>query len=363
MGMLPFVKFLGLFFLPFAYLTWIGTCLLVLSPVWLILTLVRRGLYRYVEEGIPLVARIQAMAMRPAVILQGFPVTYEFGASIEYHFFETGEMKVSETKSSPFLALFKDGYSTSYRVGDYVTAIYLSSNPARTLRLYGFLDLKPGLGLVERDAKDKSSFLKVLRFYLFLFSILVIASWHFYALETYQPLEMTFEQFLVTSLIGAVLLGGGGALVLFLIADAHRWKKLSQQKQFALATGKVLEPEPTSKHGILVKVGLLSGALFLGWGIFLIWAFSANALLDRSQPQYRQVTITRMVSETHKFLFRTYFIEYRLPDSGRTHRLLSTPDHMSQFENNQGIAEIHEGWLGWPWVATIRPVKLPQQQP
>src|SRR5690242_19385119 len=57
-GQLPVVREWGLYLLPLNYLSWIGIGLLVFGGVGWISSKTRRGPIEYVEEGIPLVARI-----------------------------------------------------------------------------------------------------------------------------------------------------------------------------------------------------------------------------------------------------------------------------------------------------------------
>jgi hypothetical protein len=89
----------------------------------------------------------------------------------------------------------------------------------------------------------------------------------------------------------------------------------------------------------------------------LCWCFTANALLDRSKPEFRPVEIVEFWSTTHSFLFREYEIEYRFPFEKQTRKLLSTPAHMSQFRSRQGVAEVHAGRFGWAWVKALAPLQ------
>src|SRR5262249_24198684 len=154
---LPMVQTIGLYFLPLAYLTWIGLVILAFGAVGLVASLVRSGPYRYVEEGIPIAARIVALRLVPSLVYNGQATPYKVDTLFEYLDPETGEPRTAEGSSSDFLADMKDRLTTSFRVGDYATAVYLPHDPAKTLRLYGFLDLRPDLGLVRRDAEVPSS--------------------------------------------------------------------------------------------------------------------------------------------------------------------------------------------------------------
>src|ERR1700686_3082560 len=66
---LPIIREWGLYALPLAYLSWIGSGLLVCGAAAWISSKVRRRPIQYVEEGAPLVARIRQLVLRPTVIV------------------------------------------------------------------------------------------------------------------------------------------------------------------------------------------------------------------------------------------------------------------------------------------------------
>jgi hypothetical protein len=70
-----------------------------------------------------------------------------------------------------------------------------------------------------------------------------------------------------------------------------------------------------------------------------------------------------MIQTTHDFIFRDYRLKYRFRDKQKDDELLTTPDHLMEFDAPLGVAEIQSGWLGWPWVKTVRPVKIADMLP
>src|SRR5436189_5833683 len=60
---LPIVKTWGLYFLPLQYLLWIGVGCLFISALQLVSYLWSGGPYRYVKEGVPLIVRINDLAL------------------------------------------------------------------------------------------------------------------------------------------------------------------------------------------------------------------------------------------------------------------------------------------------------------
>lgn len=362
-GLIPVVQLWGQFLLPLQYLIWIGVGCLAIGAICFVAPLVAKGPYRYVEEGVPLVARICDLAIRPTAIVNGMPAAYAFFALIEYRDPDSGEIVATETKSNEFSVGFKEHLTTSYRVGDYATAVYLPSNPVKTLRLYGFLDLKPGLGLLPREGAPQAGLFQTLALIVVIFGIFAILGWNVYAYSRYAPIEMEASHFIPFG-IGVVLLGG--ALLAFMAWEGKRQEhKLARRNEEALATGEAVEIDPVGKtrlgvRGWFLAAVLVLGAMLLGGMTMMCWAFTANALLDSSPPEERPVRIQDLIMTTHGFIFREYTIEYRFPDEDETKKLLSTPDEMTEFfQTNEGIAEVHEGRFGWKWVKTVRPVPLP----
>jgi hypothetical protein len=357
---LPILKEWGLYVLPLAYLSWIGCGLLVLGAGAWLSSKTRRGPLQYVEEGVPVVARIRELVLRPTAVVNGQPSTYAFSASLEYRDPETGQLVTNRAESRGFSASAKDKYRTSYRVGEYVTAVYLKSNPAKTLRLYGFLELRPDLGLLRAQAGPPPSLLNTALGVGAVFALFVLLFWNVYAFSKYQPLEMTFAQAAAPVSVGGVVLGGG-LLAWLGLRQVRARREMAARNEKALAAGEAVELEAGKRglfgaHGLLLTLVIGAGAILLGGVVVLCWCYTANALLDRSKPELRPVQIVEFWTTTHSFLFREYEIEYRFPGQPQTRKLLSTPAHMRQFRTRAALAEVHAGRFGWPWVKTLAPL-------
>ncbi len=301
--------------------------------------------------------------MRAKTIVNGQPQTHQFVARIEYQDPETGELVVADTPSNDISSAFKESLTTSYIVGDYATAVYLPSNPAKTLRLYGFLDLHPDLGVVRRDVKSDGGLVQIVLLVCLLFGFFGALFWNVYAYSRYAPVEMSFSQHALPFTIGGVLLGV--PLIAFLIKYSIREeRKRRARNEEALARGEPVELEAGRKrgwlggHGIILGLLLLAGAILLGGGTMLCWCFTANALLDSSPAHPRLVRVDDLIKRTHNFIFREYLIKYRFLDENEEKReFLSTPDHIKKFSTDLAIAEVHSGYFGWPWVKDLKPVQ------
>jgi hypothetical protein len=361
-GQLPILKEWGLYVLPLAYLSWIGSGLLLIGATTWLSSKVRRGPIQYVEEGIPLVARIRELVLRPTTVVNGQPSTYSFSATIECRDPETSALVTKRMDSRGFSRSAKDKYRTSYRVGDYVTALYLKSNPARTLRLYGFLELRADLGLLPIEPTQPPSPLKTALGVAAVFALFGALFWNVYAFSKYEPLDLTFTQAAVPVGLGGLLLGGG-MLAWLASHQARSRTALAARNERAVAAGEAVEVEARKRglfgaHGPLRTLVIGFGMLLLGGLTLLCWCSTANALLDKSKPELRPVEIVEFWTTTHSFLFREYEIEYRFPGETKTRKMLSTPAHMRQFHNRHAVAEVHAGRFGWPWVKTLAPLQV-----
>jgi hypothetical protein len=361
LGPLPIVQTMGLYFLPLAYLTWIGLVILGFGGVGLIMNALRSGPFRYVEEGVPIAARILALRLVPALIHEGQVTRYKFEATFEYLDRETGAPRTAVAPSSDFTADSKDGLTTSYRVGDYATAVYLPRDPAKTLKLYGFLDLRPDLGLVRRDGVPPSSPIATVLVILTIASFFVVLFWNLYAYGRYTPVRISPTSASIVGVIGAI--GLGGYVLWWLAAQQSKARrKRAERNAEALARGEAVEPDlvgkrgPFSNHGLIMTLILAAGSLLLGGLTFFCWAITANAWLDGSPATAKPILINEMVEVTHKAIFREYKIKYHFLDDPKTrHEYLSSPDHLATLDGPLALAEVHAGRFGWPWVKEIRP--------
>jgi hypothetical protein len=295
----------------------------------------------------------------PTAIVNGAPSTHALVAAIVFREPETGELVQAQVKSNDFSSARKDAYDAPFKVGDDVTAVYLPGRLDKTLRLYAFLDLSPDVNLTprERVRKDESPW-KLAAMLAAIPAFFVVLFANVYAFGRYHPLRFEYRQALAPLIAGGVVLGGGLFAALYL---SHRSEQRALRRRAlqALATGAAVETGTpflgAGLYGWFLRVVMAAGAPLLGAMTALCWCFLANAWLDRSPARPVPATIERRLMKTHAFLFREFQLEYRVEGSPEKHKLLTTPEHLSQLEGAHGTALVRAGRFGWPWVETVAP--------
>lgn len=354
-GFVPLIQTWGLYVLPLAWLHWIGGGLLVIALVVAAVHAVRRGPFRYVEDGLPLVVRVRALELRPTAHFNGQPATYRYFAVVEYRDPESGKLLTAETTSDDVPAPQKDGLACSYRVGGYATAVYLPGDLERSLRLYGFLGLRGGLGLVPAGGEAAPvSPAQTAGAILAIFGLFFLLGWNVYAFTAFGPAEYSHTM-LIPGLGGAVLLGGAA-----LAAIAWQGRAAARAGAAKDAAGQAVEaPSVGRVTEVMVAVVVGLGCLLMGGLTAFCWALTLNAWLDESEPRERLVRIDKMVQVTHSGLIRRYEIKYRFADDpeGKPREYASSPQEMAGFAALVGVAEERGGRFGWRWVERIRPLR------
>lgn len=220
---------------PLVYLRWVGAAAVGLGAIGILVRWLGLGPQRYVRKGMPLVARVVKLVKGPSLIMNGQATLYAFTATIKYRDPITGQLQQRLVKSPDFAAGRKDRYSTSFKIGDYLTAVYLPNRCPKSLQLFAFLELVPGRGLVRAPTFTTGKLWKI-------------------------------------------------PLVTIAVALAH-------------ARGEALEVGASSfwgqrgLYGFVIKVLVIPGAFLIGGGTALCWCFSANALLDHSPTAFKAVQI------------------------------------------------------------------------
>lgn len=351
----PQVRGAGQTILPLAYLDWIGAGLLVLAVIGFLRRLYSLGPYAYVERGTPLVGRICSQVVRCSLITNGQPTMYQFAALVECLDPYSGELLLAEVRSTDFYESKRHELTTSYLVGDYATLVYLPGRPADSLQLYGFLGLRPGIGVIQRTNSETADRRTTLFDIVVALSGFGLVVYGMFSALRYFPLEMPSTIWMPVLAGAAVSVGVGSVLVARYQARAKA--KFDQRNADAVAAGEPVEIDG-SKHGfskltygLLVSFALALLGVFVGGGL----SFCANAWLDQSPPRRIPIEITDREMKTSRFVLRTYTIHYRFLDAKQGHAYDTSLEDIERFPGNSPNAIVREGAFGWPWVERLEP--------
>lgn len=351
----PIVRHWGNYLLPLAYLEWIGVGLVGLAAVLWVRQRFSKGPYAYVEHGTPLVGRVRRVMLGCNLVLNDTPTTYQFVVHAEFCHPRSGELLIAELTSNDISAEVKDKRTCSFRVGDYVTLVYLGPEPDGSLRIYGFLGLRPDLGVVNREGEATPSAVHTALGVIAVFAGIFLCVYGALAALRYFPIAMPSAVALPAALGAAASVGIGSGLIYR--SRRRKQLKLEARNVAAASAGEAIELQvdrpTTSKLFYTVIIGL--GLAFLGAALAGGALFCANAWLDDSQAQRRPVEIDEMIQTTHNFVVREYSIKYHFIDDSVTHTYRTSLDDLERFPGLSPNAIVREGYFGWAWVERLEP--------
>lgn len=360
---LPFVETIALYVLPLGYLLWIGIGLCALAALAYLNPQDFKKACRYIQQGEAKFGRVTGLVKTPTLVVHGQTTQYAIVANVQICHPTSGEMCERQLKSRSFATGIKNQVSTTFRIGDAVPVVWIPGDFDRTVQIYDFLEVMPERSLVYQS--KPMPLWKSLGVVLLGAGFFVALIWNLFAQEKYAPIDFDYlSQGRWPLLVGA---GMGLAAWAAAVVIRHRERRqLANRNAEAILAGGVVEL--TAPKGNIKQIAfgslLLFGAALLGGITTLSICMTANAVFDKSPQKNVPVQLTEMVQITHKFLFREYKIKYRrlLKDKGvnvqKDSELLTTPQHMKEFTVDLGIARVRDGWLGWPWVETIDPIRI-----
>ncbi len=229
-------------FPPLRYLCWGSVPFFSLGTWHVTRRILSLGPYRYIQEGMPLVARVRELVRLPTLFHNGEPTAYAFQALIECHDPQSGKLCTSSVKSRDFSS--PQQYTTSFKVDDYVTAVYLPNNFPASLRLYAFLDLSPELGIVASSTAIPVGRRWLKRLVTVVATVLLFAVllWNLLAFQLYLPIDLSLTM-LVPIILGSIVLGGSiGAAVMW--EHRKRGRLRDEANRVALASGAAISIGP-----------------------------------------------------------------------------------------------------------------------
>ena len=351
----PFVEILSLYILPLGCLGWIGLAVGGLS----LLSLVFRGEYEaakaYVVDGHAAHAQVKILAKVPKLVMNGQTTHYAIDAVIAVVDPDTGEPVLRGVQSKDISSGMKDKIHARFRVGDFVPVVWMPNKFDETLQVYDFLELTTDASL-DRTAAT-SPLWQIILGIIAIAALFCALFWNVYALGRYEPLEFEYGQ------DGAISLGIGACVGVLCLAGVLWYQRtlrqrLREKNETALQTGDAIELE--ANVGLLSKwffsIVIAAGAILMCSLTSMMWAWTANAVFDKSQPREELVQVNDMIMVTHSFIFREYKLEYELGEE--EHSLLTTPEHLARIEVPFAVARVRSGAFGWPWVESIEPVRL-----
>lgn len=357
-----FVQTVGMYFLPLKFTRWIGAAVLAFAAFKYLKDARESGPYLWVKNGTPFIARVISMVAQPTLYYNGQPTQWKIFAAFEYE--ADGAVQQQWTTSfdlgtSPHL------YTTSYKVGDYVTGLYVDDpSPENRRTLYGFLGLKPGLGVIYRDPSTD-------RFHAMLKGIAAVfgITGAVFALLIHGvrvvPYEMPGQNFWWVNAAVTCLAAIPLHVWLKRRADAKRAAWQAAQ-ELAHSKGEPVFSDPQGANVAMHTRGATALAMF---GLFLAQIFGLwglNAALDRSQPVLWPAHIERLIHTTWNGCIRDYSIKWKKYDPatdkvvGSEQSFLTTASHLERFKTRAAVAHIGEGAFGWKWVVTVEPWESPQ---
>jgi hypothetical protein len=356
---LPFIDTLALYFLPLAYMTWISIGLFVIAIASYFSGGALKKAANYVQHGNAAFARVVDLVKYPSVKMHGQPTSYAFGATVQLLHPDSSQPVSMQVKSPDFSAGKKDQVETRFQTGDFVPVVWLKNKFDKTFQIYDFLEATYANSLARGANAVKKPLWQIVLLAMAVPAFLFVLFWNVYALGRYMPLDFDFvHDGLWPAAIGGAL--GLAVAVAGFLSIRKKTREADRRNHEAIAAGKPVEipiRQGTISKGLgMFILGL--GAILLGACTFLCWSFTANALFDKSPIKTEPVQITEMIQTTHDFIIRDYRLKYRFKGKKKDDELLTTPDHLEQFDLPIGVAEIRSGWLGWPWVETVRPFKV-----
>jgi hypothetical protein len=345
---LPAVQAAGLYLPILTWLTWIGLGFIILAAIINLRSGGASGPYRYLRDGVPMLVRCRAVSVSREGSKEN--PSFRHQVWIEHPDPLTGEPIYQSIKSNSFTGQAFADVENSYRVGDYITAVYLPEAMNESLTLYGFLGLKKDFGLIKTSERSEW-FETEVNFgcavaWIFFGAIL----WAIYVAFRYWPITSIGTDMLRWGLAGGLGIG----LPLTIWHYFRERRKIRDRRSVRSQLGK--ETAPSSAASSLVG---LPFSLAIWGGIALLIGLSMNALLDRSPEVARPVIITKLIEHESHLLglpsLRDYRIEYHFTDETTTRRLLSTPADIAKLRVGNAIALVKPGQQGWPWVNRIVP--------
>jgi hypothetical protein len=342
-------------------LSWIGYALLA---VWGVIGLIlayshiapSRGC-EHTRRGQPVVARVLGLANTPSMILNGFSISNYIVALIEFLDPDTSVLRRAEAKSQPFPAFERANYTTSFRVGDYVTAIFLPGERTTSLTLFSFLGHAPRVGLIRRIEYPR--ILTTMLLCLLIISPLALLEGIAFINHFYQPMDLgNWDDFKL--FVYGFFFALGTLFVGLIVGERWTFYRATRRNVQAITNGEpfdvILDDDERVGRGRAFAIVL--GSMFGGL-IGISAGYGLNAWCDNSPARIQRLQIVRLESGSQDRAYHGYSIVYREGQFLNAHRHGVAPRDIEAWQQ-AGVtaldAEIHQGHFGWRWIQSLTPV-------
>ncbi len=376
LGLAPIMKTWGLYFLPLAYLTYIGIVIVAISLWYLIRFWTTGGNLRYVEKADAAMAQIRDIQIDESELngvksyTPRFSVIYEDAALGE----SAQPILREQVLSAPGITADKLAVSKlRFHAGDWVPVVWFPGKAETSATLYDCLGLnETGIWTTEDSPALTPLWLTLVLIGTtgFFFFCLI---WSLWAVGAYSPIETPPTTVIALSI-------GLGLCIAILMAGLIYWHGEYEKRRATTALERNLGDSPStstatdtpvaktgffakllgSVRGAFMLVVMAAGGVLLSSLVVYELMVTANALFDESAGEIEIAKIDDLIQVTHNGVFREYKIEYQLPARGELGQglsLISTPEHMSTLQFDTAIAIVKPGAFGWPWVSEIVPVR------
>ena len=347
----PFVKAMGFYFWPFLILFWVGLLLCVIGAVfWFKQSKIKRA-ENYVKHAEVAFAEVRELIKIPVSYYQGRVAYQAYAAELTLENPETGRKVEVQVKSDDFP--FDEKLSPKFRVGDHVPIVWHKNEFNSSLQIYDFIEATPDSAF----QRPPISLLRTIFIMAMSFAGIFLIAWSANILDNYGPIEFGFSEALIPVSIG-IAIGLIWAIPFVWVLNSRR-KAVVEKNELAISTGEAFDMDvPKDAAWQLTGFYLMSalGLVAITTCVFMAVCFAVNASLDKSPVAEERVRITDMVEITHQLLLRQFYIEYEMEGVDGERRLTTTPKHIATFQDPVGMAQVHDGYFGWRWVETIKPI-------
>ena len=355
----PVIKALGFFSWPFLILFWVGlVCCAIgvfmwLKPIWFKSPKMKR-VEDYIEHAEVASAEVKELVKIPVSYYRG-QVSYQaFAVELAMEHPEIGSEVQLQVKSDSFPA--HEIVSPKFRTGDHVPVVWHKEKFDSTLQIYEFLEATPDSSL----QRPPISIWPTVRDLAIIFVCLSVLVWSAYIFGKYATVGFGWDDLLYPASIGLGI-GIASAIILSVI-QILRLRTLHAKNESAILAGDAFDV-------VLEKKTIWTFVIFglcVGLGVSIIatcvttaGCLAVNALLDDSPAKEEIVKITDTYEDIPSAIHREFIVEFEMDGvkgiDGKQ-KFRTTPKHMASFKGPTGLAEVHDGYLGWRWIKAIKPI-------